>query len=266
MPSSPCRNCGAHLHGAYCHRCGQQHHDDLSLRDLARRALEETLDYDGRLLRTLRLLLLRPGLLTALYLHGRRARFVHPARIFMTASLVFFGAFVVTRPVRTAYMVEVSSVSRQARAQVTDAQLDARTQVYANALSVTLVLVLPLVVVLLRSLYAERPWIDHAVFALHFGAAFLIGFLAFMLVGVGLKLVLMEAEVGADVLARFDVNPPLYGVFTVGVLAFLYRSLRRVYAAGPWATAWRWAVLGGGSMVLLALAMVIAALYANGVG
>lgn len=45
---------------------------------------------DSRLWRTLGLLMFRPGRLTLDYLHGKRARFVPPVRLFIAASVVFF--------------------------------------------------------------------------------------------------------------------------------------------------------------------------------
>ncbi|HEY2047876.1 MAG TPA: DUF3667 domain-containing protein [Caulobacteraceae bacterium] len=45
---------------------------------------------EGRIWRTLRALLLHPGLLTIEYLRGRKAAYVPPLRLYLTASVVFF--------------------------------------------------------------------------------------------------------------------------------------------------------------------------------
>lgn len=63
-----------------------------SLRELAGEGLTELLDVDGRLLRTLRALLLHPGRLTTEYLAGRRTRYVRPVRLYLTLSVLYFVA------------------------------------------------------------------------------------------------------------------------------------------------------------------------------
>ena len=77
VPPGPaiCRNCSAPLDGPFCARCGQKAAPlNPTLRGLAREAALELLDVDGRIFRTVRLLLTRPGFLTREHLAGRRAR------------------------------------------------------------------------------------------------------------------------------------------------------------------------------------------------
>ncbi|HEX7090620.1 MAG TPA: DUF3667 domain-containing protein [Longimicrobiales bacterium] len=52
--------------------------------------LAELLNADSRVWRTARTLLLRPGLLTAEYNAGRRARYLPPLRVYMLSSVLFF--------------------------------------------------------------------------------------------------------------------------------------------------------------------------------
>ena len=86
-----CLNCGAALAGAYCAACGQQKpHNDLTLREFIRETTHELTSWDGKVPRTLLALLRRPGLLTADFLAGRRARWLAPLRLYLLCSLVFF--------------------------------------------------------------------------------------------------------------------------------------------------------------------------------
>lgn len=89
----PCANCGTALVGKHCHVCGQVA-DDLKrpIWALFHDALEGLFSVDGRFLRTVPPLLLRPGLVTQRYLAGARARFVQPFRLFLFASLAFLLA------------------------------------------------------------------------------------------------------------------------------------------------------------------------------
>ena len=89
--SPVCLNCGAPLTGPFCAGCGQR---DIpaypSVRELAIDAVSEFSGWDGRLTSTLRALIRHPGLLTHEFLEGRRARYISPLRLYLTASLVYF--------------------------------------------------------------------------------------------------------------------------------------------------------------------------------
>ena len=86
-----CLNCGAHLRGQYCGQCGQRASSRLiSLWELVRDAFGDLFELDSRLWKTIAPLLVRPGLLTADYLQGRRARYMPPFRMYLVLSLLFF--------------------------------------------------------------------------------------------------------------------------------------------------------------------------------
>ena len=89
--SPTCLNCGATLEGRFCGDCGQRDVPPYpSVRELALDAVSEFSGWDGRLSSTLRALVRSPGLLTLEFLEGRRARYVSPLRLYLTASLVYF--------------------------------------------------------------------------------------------------------------------------------------------------------------------------------
>jgi hypothetical protein len=86
-----CLNCGAQLGGQFCGSCGQRDIPPYpSVRELAIDAALEFSGWDGRLASTLRALVLRPGMLTREFLEGRRARYISPLRLYLTASLAYF--------------------------------------------------------------------------------------------------------------------------------------------------------------------------------
>src|SRR3954471_20435869 len=90
---TPCRNCGVPLQGQYCHACGQKAaHLDVSLRELVQEAIHEFAHLDdSKIVQTLKLLLFKPGELTAEFLRGRRSRYVPPIRLYLVCSLLFFA-------------------------------------------------------------------------------------------------------------------------------------------------------------------------------
>lgn len=91
LANQPCRNCGEVVEQRYCSNCGQLaasfHRPILSL---IGETISDTFTVDGRLARTLPVLLFRPGRLTKNYTEGKRARYVPPFRLFLLASLVFY--------------------------------------------------------------------------------------------------------------------------------------------------------------------------------
>jgi hypothetical protein len=89
-----CRNCSAGLVGAYCHACGQKRltDRDRGLGHLLGEAFHQVTDVDGRLLRSLRLLLFSPGALSREYLDDRRVRYSSPISLFLLANVLYFFA------------------------------------------------------------------------------------------------------------------------------------------------------------------------------
>jgi hypothetical protein len=88
-----CPNCGTPVTDVYCGRCGQKDKPlDPTLRELAVDVLGEVTDVDGKLLRSLRYLLTRPGFLSREHAEGRRAAYVSPVRLYLIFSVAFFAA------------------------------------------------------------------------------------------------------------------------------------------------------------------------------
>jgi hypothetical protein len=92
-PFTHCENCGAQLHGHWCAQCGQPAIDyRRSFRHVIVDLLNEFLNWDSKFFRTLALLLVRPWKLTNDFLAGHRVRYVHPLRLYLLASILFFFA------------------------------------------------------------------------------------------------------------------------------------------------------------------------------
>jgi hypothetical protein len=85
-----CLNCGAPLSGTFCAACGQRVVPaDPTVAEFAGDAWQELSGYDGRIASTCKALL-HPGQLTRDYLSGRRARYLSPVRLYLTASVIYF--------------------------------------------------------------------------------------------------------------------------------------------------------------------------------
>ena len=90
--ASDCPNCGAAVSGNYCHECGQETvlHPP-STREFVHEFIGHYVALEGKLWKSLLLLLFRPGQLTLEYIKGRRVRYVQPLRLYLTFSLIFFA-------------------------------------------------------------------------------------------------------------------------------------------------------------------------------
>ena len=90
-PLTQCENCGTALTGEFCPQCGQHAIDyRRSLFRVLLDALDSFLNWDTKFLHSVNVLLLRPFQLTNDFNSGRRARYVHPLRLYLIASIIFF--------------------------------------------------------------------------------------------------------------------------------------------------------------------------------
>lgn len=86
-----CENCGAALAGAYCAQCGQHAIDyRRSLWRVLIDAADSFLNWDTKFLHSIGVLLAMPWRLTNDFNAGKRARYVHPLRLYLLASIAFF--------------------------------------------------------------------------------------------------------------------------------------------------------------------------------
>jgi len=86
-----CLNCGAELHGHFCHVCGQE---NLQIKEnfghLMSHAIADYFHFDEKFFHTMKPLLFQPGKLTVDYMAGKRTQYLHPIRIYIFISLIFF--------------------------------------------------------------------------------------------------------------------------------------------------------------------------------
>lgn len=86
-----CLNCGADLTGPFCSECGQHAHVHRTLTAFFHDLLHGVFHLEGKIWRTLPLLIWRPGELTRRYIDGQRASFVSPIALFLFSVFLMFG-------------------------------------------------------------------------------------------------------------------------------------------------------------------------------
>ncbi len=86
-----CPACQSAVRGRFCSTCGEKalHRQPQTTWGFLKRGVARLLDADSRLLRSLYLLLFRPGALTNRFLDGHRSHYVGPLQLFAIVNVAF---------------------------------------------------------------------------------------------------------------------------------------------------------------------------------
>lgn len=256
-PAERCVSCGAPIGTPYCAECGEQRASDrhYTLLHFGEEVLETFTHADGRLVRTLRTLVARPGELTVAYMAGQRRRYLAPLQLFLIVNLVVllisesrFGIRTFNTPLDIHMHAEPYSalvsplvLARVAARHTTLAAyavgFDRTAAAVAHSL---LILLVPLVamatalVTLPRLSFAVR----HVVFALHVLAAMMV----ILLLGWASIMAVALAALGAG--AHFSMGDAAFSILlALAFGAYLARALQVAYDEGRVASVARAIVL-----------------------
>lgn len=145
------------MDGQFCAHCGQRA-DDLKrpIWSLLGQVVRETLEVDGRAVRTIKALIAQPGALTAQYLAGRRAHYTSPLRLYLVFSLLFFLIM--------GWALSAGLFSDTVRATET---LDSQLSFVGDDLPKLVFVLLPGFAALLKLAFRTRLYFEHLIHALH---------------------------------------------------------------------------------------------------
>lgn len=89
-----CLNCGATLQGHFCHQCGQENLEPKeSFWQMFAHFFYDITHFDSSFFHTVHHLLWKPGFLSLEYMAGKRASYLHPVRMYVFSSAIFFLLF-----------------------------------------------------------------------------------------------------------------------------------------------------------------------------
>lgn len=184
VQSNGCTNCGDPQVAVYCARCGERQpgHHDLTLAHFLHEVFHELAHVDGKVFRTLRELVVRPGQLTGEYFAGQKQRSIPPLRLFLTLFALQFLAYTAYKPaaiysvdtfrkfdnnggLRT--LLDRRAAARHLTREQYSEQIDQRWHRNLSMLQLANIIGIALV---LKVLYARRhrALVEHLVFAAHF--------------------------------------------------------------------------------------------------
>lgn len=88
-----CLNCGhpIDLNDNYCPNCSQVNSTKkLSIKDFIDEFVSNIIDFDSRVLKTLKIMMLRPGVISREYVAGKRMRYANPFRFMFSLAIIYF--------------------------------------------------------------------------------------------------------------------------------------------------------------------------------
>jgi Protein of unknown function (DUF3667) len=272
-----CPSCRKIAATPFCANCGEERvkAQHLSLRQLSIELFHTLTDVDSRMLRSVRLLLLRPGALTHFYVQGSHKPYFGPFQLFLIANLLFFtvqslsAQKIFATPLAShLHNQDWSALARELtsdRLARTGVALEPFEAVFdrvvaANAKSLVVLMAIPFVL-LLPLLYRRgaRPVATHIVFTLHFYSFLLLLFCAATL------LAMCDGWLGKPLASRF-LDPTLFVLLLVGALVYLLPAVGRVYGDGGAPRVLRVLVLVlcvGTAMQAYRFALFLITLYTN---
>jgi hypothetical protein len=229
-----CFNCGATRSGRFCADCGQKALPLApTLGYFVHELTHEVLNVDGKIFRSLRLLLTRPGFLTREIFLGRRASYVSPIRLYLVVSVLSFALaamFGGLDPVNFQYTADPGEAVDPLQVErVADAERTLTQAVYVwlpRAMFVLVPLFAALVMLFRRKTAFTYP--QHLYFALHVHAAWFLGTAVDSLA---------EAIPLPRVAPAVDIATELY------MLAYVPIAFMRAYETTLWGAIWRTAII-----------------------
>ena len=89
-----CLNCGTIVEGRYCQNCGQENVvPKETFWHMVTHFFYDITHFDSNFFHTIHHLILKPGFLSKEYMIGRRASYLHPIRMYVFMSAIFFLLF-----------------------------------------------------------------------------------------------------------------------------------------------------------------------------
>lgn len=236
-----CPSCGKPVQTPYCAQCGEEPiaPHALTLRGLFETILHGVTSIDARVMRTVRVLLTRPGELTLAWTNGVRRPYVAPFQLFLIANVVFFALQWLTGTNIFSSTLD-SHLNQQdwsglartllnGRLLATRSTLDLYAPVFdravvLNAKSLIALMAVPFALLLpLVFARARRAFMLHVIFALHLYTFLLLLFCLALLAAKGSAL----AGAGGLESTRVDTVLSVLNLAACGV--YLYLAIGPVY-------------------------------------
>lgn len=262
--NSECRSCGSALSGKFCSQCGEKilEPKEKSFAYFLVSLLKATTSLDGKFLKTLKIMLARPGEVSYQYLNGKRVPFIKPMSMFFVANLLYF-LFPLFNSLNSSLYVQMNMlphsgvvthlVEKRIAAEKMDFEefqirYDQQSTNMARMALILLVIYFSLPLSLIN--YSRKMYYyDHLLASLE-ACSFIIMLNFVALMWLFRFVVYLADQFGSNI--QFIMNDSFLSVVSIGVLLYPFFQLeRRVYAQPLW-----WA-LGKASLLIVSFYLVL---------
>jgi hypothetical protein len=204
--------------------------------------LGEFTHFDTKFLRTLKVLLLKPGELSRAYFHGGRSRYTKPLTLFVIINVLFFLLQPHMRLLRFGYANYLKNPAYQAAVnrrlvetkespQSYSVRFDANLQNQKKSLLIMSVPVLALVMAVAFA-GTHRRYAEHLVFSVQVYAFLLIYLLLAVLVFFPAFWALRAGgQAGEPLLRVLEREATIIAIAVAGLIIYMYHGLQRAYNA-----------------------------------
>ena len=193
--SNKCKNCNAEIVDQYCHQCGQKEVDlGKPFRHIVISLLDNWFSLDNKLVKSIPLLLLKPGFLSREFIQGKRVRYSSPLKLFLFASLAYFFLLglsgnnlninsntkakeVGVNQQSTPDSIKTPKVNRDHKESFFEKRIEEKVKnpeqlssMIIKGFSYMFFLLMPLFALLLSGLLkrCNKKYVDHLIFSVHF--------------------------------------------------------------------------------------------------
>lgn len=214
------------------------------MRHLAKQILAATSTVDGKLVRSWRMLLTRPGQLTAAYVGGERRRYITPLALFFIGNALFVavqsltGINILSSPLESHLHSQDWSSFAQSLVQARLADRQLTLEAYAPVFDRSAIFNAKALIILMALTFALLPAIAfrtrkrragvHIVFALHLYAFVLV------LLSAAVLLAQLDVIAGGPGLRSGPVDKVLSLLNLLVCGAYIFFALRKIYRTSGW--------------------------------
>ena len=260
-----CGNCGAELTGKFCSQCGEKKltPKDYSVRHFVDEAIDDFTHFDSRFLRTVKLLLRKPGELSNAFFHGGRSRYTKPLSLFIIINIVFFFVQPHTGLFGYKYAQYMKNQGHHAAVQEHLRKTGESEQSYATRFNANLqnqkksllIVAVPFLALFMTVLFAGsgRTYAEHLVFSVQV-YAFLLIYLAGVVILVLFPLIFALPKLwpaAGRVMWWLQTETGIDLILLVGLATYMYLGFRRAYRSSPLRSGINAVILAGATGVTI---------------